>query len=108
MSFRSYAASPFALTKDGLRVLVRLTPRASRDAFEGVTEIEDGAQALKAKVRAAPERGAANEALLSLAARTLGVPSSRVRLESGAASRLKTLVIEGAGTASAELLGKMR
>jgi uncharacterized protein len=106
MSSRSSAASPFALTKDGLRVLVRLTPRASRDAFEGVTEIEDGAHALKARVRAAPADGAANQALLRLAATTLGVPHSRVRLESGAASRLKTIMIEGAGKASAALLSK--
>jgi uncharacterized protein len=104
MSFRPGAASAFALTKDGLRVLVRLTPRASRDAFEGLGEFEGGAQALKAKVRAAPEDGAANRALIRLAAGTLGLAASRIRLEAGATSRLKTILIKGGGTAAAELL----
>ena len=106
MSFRPGGASAFALTKQGLRVLVRLTPRASRDAFEGLGQFDGGAEALKAKVRAAPQDGAANRALIRLAARTLGLPASRVRLESGAASRLKTILIEGGGMAAAELLSR--
>jgi uncharacterized protein len=104
MSFRPGAASAFSLTKEGLRVLVRLTPRASRDAFEGLGEFEGGARALKARVRAAPEDGAANRALIWLAARTRGLPASHIRLESGATSRLKAILIEGGGTAAAELL----
>jgi uncharacterized protein (TIGR00251 family) len=105
MSFRPRAVSAFTLTKEGLRVTVRLTPRAARDAFGGLTEFE-GAQALKVKVAAAPRDGAANQALIRLVAKTVGVPASRIRLQSGAASRLKTIVIEGGGASSAELLCK--
>ena len=105
MSFRPRAASAFAVTREGLRVTVRLTPRAARDAFDGLTEFE-GAQALKVKVAAAPQDGAANQALIRLVAKTVGVPASRIRLQSGAASRLKTIVIEGGGASSAELLCK--
>jgi uncharacterized protein YggU (UPF0235/DUF167 family) len=106
MSPRLNAASAFAATQTGLRVLVRLTPRAGRDAFDGLAALDDGAEVLKAKVRAAPQDGAANRALIRLTAQTLGVAASRIRLESGATSRLKTIVIEGGGPAAAELLSK--
>jgi uncharacterized protein len=96
----------FVATTRGVRVLVRLTPRASSEAFAGVAALGDGREALKAKVRAAPQDGAANAALIRLTAKTLGVAPSRIRLESGASSRLKTLVIEGEGLAIAELLAK--
>jgi uncharacterized protein len=102
MSFRPGAASAFALIEDGLR---GLTPRASRDAFEGLGEFEGGAKAPKAEVRAAPEDGAANRALIRLAARTPGLPASRIRLEAGATTRLKTILTEGGGMAAAALLG---
>jgi|SRR5579863_1916804 len=106
MSSRRGAAAAFVATEAGVRVFVRLTPRASRDAFEGVATLDDGQQVLKAKVRAAPHDGAANEALIRLTAKTLGVAASRISIELGASSRLKTLMIEGGGLAIAERLAK--
>jgi uncharacterized protein YggU (UPF0235/DUF167 family) len=108
MSSRAAAAGPFATTDRGLRVVVRLTPRAGRDALEGVVTRGDGAGAevLKASVRAAPEDGAANQALIRLIAKSASVAPSRVRLERGAASRLKVILIEDAGPATAALLAK--
>jgi uncharacterized protein len=78
-----------------LRLEVRLTPRAARDAIEGETRLSDGRVVLAARVRALPEDGAANEALLRLVAKSCGVPRSSVSLVGGATSRLKTLRIEG-------------
>jgi uncharacterized protein YggU (UPF0235/DUF167 family) len=89
-----------------LSVVVRLTPRAGRDALEGLTSLDDGAVVLKAAVRAAPEDGAANEALIRLVAKRAGVAASRVRLARGATSRLKTLLIEGGDLALAERLSR--
>ncbi|MBV9244388.1 MAG: DUF167 domain-containing protein, partial [Methylobacteriaceae bacterium] len=40
-----------------MSVVVRLTPRAGRDALEGLMSLDDGAVVLKAAVRAAPEVG---------------------------------------------------
>ena len=57
---------------DHLRLDVRLTPRAARDFLEGETRLADGRRVLSARVRAVPEKGAANEALLSLIARASG------------------------------------
>ena len=46
-------------------------------------------------IRAAPEDGAANEAVRRLLARALGRPASAVILETGATARVKTFVIAG-------------
>lgn len=48
---------------------------------------------LRVSVTAPPERGRANEAVLSLLARILGLPRGRVELVRGAASRDKVVVV---------------
>ena len=47
------------------------------------------------RVRAVPEDGKANEALIALLAKTLAVPKSHLRIVSGATSRLKRIAIAG-------------
>ena len=74
---------------------VRLTPKGGRDAVEGWAAASDGSEHLKARVRAVPEDGKANAALVSLLAEKLDVPKSAIRIASGAASRLKRVEIAG-------------
>ena len=83
-----------APTYGGVSLRVRLTPKASTDRIETVEQTPDGT-ALKARVRAVPEDGKANDALIALVADWLDLAKSRVTLASGATSRLKTLVIAG-------------
>ena len=85
------AAAPWTRTADGLLLHVRLTPRAGRDALDGVETLSDGRPVLKARVRVAPEDGKANDALMRLLADALGAPRSRLSLTAGATSRLKTV-----------------
>jgi len=73
-----------------VRLPVRLTPRGGSDRVEGVV---DGV--LRARVAAPPAEGAANEALVRLLARELGVPRSAVSLVSGATARQKVIAVEG-------------
>ena len=47
------------------------------------------------RLAAAPSDGAANDAMIRLLAKALGVPPRDVTLENGAASRLKRLHIAG-------------
>jgi len=75
-------------------VRVRLTPKASRDAIDGVGATRDGA-AFKARVRAVPQDGAANAALERLFSVWLLVPKSSVEVERGGKSRIKTVSISG-------------
>ena len=65
------------------RLAVRVTPGARSEA------IEIGNGALLVKVRAKPQDGAANDAVLALLARALGVATSRLRLLRGATARMK-------------------
>lgn len=51
----------------------------------------DGRVRLMARVRAAPDKGAANTELCALAAKALGAPKSAVSVTSGATQREKTL-----------------
>ena len=90
---------------------VRLTPKGGRDAVEGWALASDGTSHLKARVRAAPEDGKANAALLELLAAKLDVPKSALRLASGAAARLKRIEIAGDGPklkARLEALGESK
>ncbi|MFV2064023.1 MAG: DUF167 domain-containing protein [Chloroflexota bacterium] len=75
----------------GVTFPVRVTPRSSRDAIEGVGP--DGV--LRVRVTAAPSDGAANRAVLKLMASALGVPKSRVGLADGSTSRTKRLRVDG-------------
>ncbi len=91
-------ASPFRRSAGGATLVVRLTPRAARDAIEGVAEGADGAH-LKVRVRAVPEDGRANAALVELVAAELHVPKSTVSVAAGKTARLKPLHIAGDGAA---------
>lgn len=89
------SARPWSRTATGLRLHVRLTPRAARNALGGVREAAPGRPCLTARVTAPPADGAANAALIALVASALGVAKSAVSLAAGGASRLKTLEIAG-------------
>jgi uncharacterized protein YggU (UPF0235/DUF167 family) len=88
-------------TPGGFRLRVRLTPKAASDAIDGPGADAAGAAFLKARVRAVPEKGAANAALEALLAKTLGVPKSAVRVDKGATGRLKTVAVRGGSDALA-------
>ena len=73
------------------RFMVRVKPKSAMDGIDGVGS---GGELL-VRVRAVPENGAANEALIRAVAAGLGVSRSAVAIESGSRSRLKRLTVEG-------------
>ena len=79
----------------GVELFVRLTPKSARDAIEGVEAGADGRAFLKARVRAVPEKGKANQALEKLLASALGVPASSVSVVAGGTARVKTVRVAG-------------
>lgn len=79
---------------DGFDLFVRLTPKASADRVDGVETAADGRSHLAARVRAVPEKGAANVALERLVADHFGVARSKVAVVSGQTARLKTVRVE--------------
>ncbi|MER9743227.1 DUF167 family protein [Mesorhizobium sp. M0187] len=88
-------SAPFRLRADGIDLFIRLTPKSSVDRLEAVETSVGGCSHLKARVRAVPENGAANQALQRLVAKALGVPASAVSVVAGATARLKTLRVNG-------------
>jgi len=86
---------PWRATLDGVVIACRLTPRGGRDAIDGVARLADGMSVLLVRVRQPPENGRANDALRALLAKALDAPLSRVRLASGARSRLKQVAVAG-------------
>ncbi|KAA2236828.1 DUF167 family protein [Salinarimonas soli] len=98
---------PWRVSATGLEVRVRLTPRGGRDAVDGVETLSDGSRVLKARVRAVPEGGAANDALCRLVAAALRCPGRAVTMSAGHAARLKTLRVDGDGPALAASLARL-
>ena len=87
---RCYRIEPTAVV-----LTVRLTPRAARDSVDGVGALSDGRAVALARVRAVPDKGEANRALVELLAKTLRVPKSAVAVIAGATARLKQVRITG-------------
>jgi len=73
---------------------VKLTPKASSDRVGEVRKLPDGQEQLTAYVTAAPDKGKANEALIRLLAKHLGLPPSRFKIVRGHTSRNKLIEIE--------------
>ncbi len=60
---------------------------------------------LKVAVRAAPERGKANDELVRVLGEFLGLPAGRINVESGRTSRRKR--VKAAGISTGELLSRI-
>lgn len=86
MTLTRRTASGFALT-------VHLTPGAGQDVIAGCERDADGQAILKVRVRAVPEKGKANAALVKLLAKHLGLGKTRLDVTKGKTSRIKTVEI---------------
>jgi uncharacterized protein len=101
---------PFRATPGGVRVRLKVTPKAKRAQIGGLLDEPDGGpsgacRALKVAVTAAPEDGKANTAVIALLAREWGVAKSAVSVVSGATDRRKLVEIRGP---SRELLARLQ
>lgn len=89
------AAGPFRAAGDGVRLALRLQPRASRNRIDGIAARSDGALVLSARVTAPPEGGKANAAAVALLAKAWGLPKRDIQVISGATDRNKVFHIAG-------------
>lgn len=76
--------------KNGASFAVKVAPRASHNK---IAQIEDGV--LKVRLTAPPVGGAANQALIKLLAKTLGLAKSQVQVIKGQKSRDKRILVQG-------------
>jgi uncharacterized protein len=77
-------------TRTGIRLRVRLQPRASQSAIVGRY-----GNALRVSLTALPVDGRANQALIDFLANRLSVRRSDVRIIAGLASRNKLVEVDG-------------
>ena len=73
-----------------VRLKVKVVPGSSRDRIVGWL-----GEALKIRVMAPPEKGRTNEAVVSLLAERLGLPTDAVSVVSGHSSASKVITING-------------
>ena len=78
----------------GIKVLVRVTPKSTREGVDGIVETPQGG-ALTVRVRAVAEKGEANRAVERVIAEWVGVGKSSVAVSAGGKSRVKTVEIAG-------------
>ena len=88
-------ALPCAAGPDGVRLAVRLTPRASRSGLDGLVAGADGRVAVQLRVAAPPVEGAANAALVAYLADALDLRRSAIRIVSGETARHKMVALAG-------------
>jgi uncharacterized protein len=79
---------------------IRVTPRAGRTTIAGWQQppdltVERTSPTLLVKLAAAPVDGAANDALIVLLAKALGLPKRAIRIVGGERSRNKRIAIDG-------------
>jgi hypothetical protein len=72
---------------------IRVTPRSAKPGIGGWRADADGREELEVRVAEAPADGAANEAVIRLLAKALGVSRSEVEIVAGAASRHKRVAV---------------
>jgi uncharacterized protein (TIGR00251 family) len=85
---------PASLTAAGIRLRLKVQPRARRDLIQGIAPDRDG-PALKLAVKAPPEDGKANAAVIALLAEAFDVAKAAVSVVAGATDRRKLVEIRG-------------
>lgn len=95
---------PYAAVEGGVRLALRLTPRASRNGVDGIGEDAGGRPLLKLRLVARPVEGAANTALIAFLAKSLSLRQADITIRSGETGRVKILHLAGD---SATLLHKL-
>jgi uncharacterized protein (TIGR00251 family) len=74
-------------------IAIRVNPRSARPGIGGWRTGAEGREELEVRVAEAPADGAANDAVVRLLAKALGVSRAEVKIVSGAASRHKRVAI---------------
>jgi uncharacterized protein len=91
-------SSPLSETAEGLRLALRVTPRAGRNE---IGTVRNGR--LQVRVTVAPEDGKANEAVIRLLSKSWRIAAGSIELVSGHTSRDKVLLLRGIHVADVPL-----
>ena|SRR5512146_3112482 len=98
---------PYTAVQGGVRLSVRLTPRAAHNRIDGVAAGADGRPVLLVRLTAPPVEGAANAALVEFLAEALDLRKADVSIRSGQKGRLKIVDLRGDSAALAAKLAAL-
>jgi len=82
------------LTNAGLELFLSVTPNANADLIGQVEVRNDGQSYLAVRVRAIPDKGKANKAVITLLAKNLKLPKSSIKVIKGHQARQKCLLLQ--------------
>jgi uncharacterized protein len=85
---------PARAAPGGIILGLRVTPKASADAVAGVEARSEGL-VLKVTVRAVPDKGEANDAVVAVLAKWLSAPKASLKVVAGGKSRSKQVFLAG-------------
>lgn len=83
--------------EDGVLIDILVVPRASRERFGPIH-----GDRIKVSVTSPPVDGAANQAIVKLIAKTLGIAKAEVEVVTGLSSRRKRVRVQGVRATSVE------
>lgn len=86
-------AGPVTLKHGVTHLWVRVTPKAARTQIQGLETDADGMTRLKVQVTTVPEKGKANQAVIKLLSKQLGLAKSAFTLMDGETSRNKRFAV---------------
>ena len=86
---------PYTAMEGGVRLALRLQPRASRDGVDGIMQDAEGRPLLKLRLTAPPVDGEANAALIAFLAKALSLRKADITIRSGETGRVKLLHLAG-------------
>lgn len=78
-----------------VHLLLRVTPRAAKNAVDGWRADAVGDPRLLVRVTAPADKGRANKAVIRLIAKSMGVAPGRIRIIRGETDRNKVLAFDG-------------
>lgn len=86
---------PYGAVEGGVRLAVRIIPRAARNDVDGMVQDVEGRPLLKLRLKAPPVDGAANAALIAFLAEKLALRKANITFRSGETGRTKLLHLAG-------------
>jgi uncharacterized protein (TIGR00251 family) len=94
-------SEPYATTPQGLRLAIKVAPRAPRTELTGIVADAQERPVLAIRIKAPPIDAAANAELITFLAQALGVKKADVKIQSGESGVFKLVSVRGDGDALA-------